>query len=206
MGTVDAPVVFQVNSEGKEQVIEVLTAAFYNYPVMRYVLDQKWPDYRQKLKMIVGFFAEDRVVKGLRPFVIRIDDVHVAAALVNQPVRIPTPPELRQALKHLIKEIGSENFGKLKAYEDKCEEMEPDSPHYYLGMIGVLPEHQGKGYARLMLDHVHQIVDDDPEAMGIALNTENPNNVPIYRRFAYEVIGEADVGPLHTWCMFRPSS
>lgn len=198
--------IYQVGSEDKRQAVDVLTAAFYNYPVMQYILNQERPDYANKLRLMIDFFAEVRVVKGLRPFVMDMGDGPVAAALVNPPVSAMTSPELKQAFKDLIKAIGSANVGKLNAYEEKCEEMEPEVPHYYLGMIGVLPEHHRKGYARLLLEHIHKIVDKDSGAKGIALNTENPNNVPFYRRFGYEVIGEADVGSLHTWCLFRPSN
>lgn len=198
-------VISQDGIEDKEAAAEVLTAAFHNYPVMGYVLDRSDPAYDVKLKRMVNFFCEERLWRGLPPLVLRLGDKPIAAALVNPPVIGPPTPGLRQRLITLTDEISVEAMARLKAYEDKCEEMEPEPPHYYLGMIGVLPGHQGQGFARILIEHLHEVVDKDPVATGMCLNTENPNNVPFYRRLGYEVIGEADVGPLHTWCLFRPS-
>jgi ribosomal protein S18 acetylase RimI-like enzyme len=139
------------------------------------------------------------------PLVVRVGGSPVAAALINPPVASVFTPELRQALDNLKEAVGSAVMDNLLAYEQTCEQMEPKSPHYYLGMIGVLPGRQGLGYGRLLIDHLHEAADHDPTATGVCLNTENPNNVPFYRHLGYEVIGEADVGPLHTWSMFRPS-
>lgn len=200
------PIVVQLEAEDQERVVKILTAAFYDYPVMRYVLEQERPDYDHKLTAMVGFFTEVRYLKGWPPFGVFHHGRMVATALVNPLTNPPGPPELRQAFKDLAAEIGSAAMDRLTAYEDTCEQMEPDAPHYYLGMIGVLPTHQGKGYARLLIEHLHNVVDKNPESAGICLNTEKANNVPLYRYLGYEVIGEAEVGPLHTWCMFRPSN
>jgi ribosomal protein S18 acetylase RimI-like enzyme len=199
--------IYQIDFDEKEQAVEVLTAAFYNYPVMRYFLEKEELAYGSKLRSMVAFFCEVRLWKGLPPLVIRDKaGAPVAAALINPPVMKPTPPQLRRALRELREQIGSEAMDRIDAYEGTCERMEPEAPHYYLGMIGVLPGCQGKGYARMLLDYLHETADKEPGTAGVCLNTENPNNVPLYRRFGYEVIGETDVGPLHTWCMFRPSN
>lgn len=199
------PFVYQVEYGEKEQVVTVLTAAFNNYPVMRYVLEPGEPGYAQRLNAMVGFFCEVRFLKGWPVLGVRDGDNLVAAALANSPVNPPGPPQVQQAFKNLRQDIGSAAIERLTAYEDACEGLEPDAPHYYLGMVGVLPGQQGKGYARLLLDYLHETADNDPAATGACLNTESAGNLPIYRHLGYEVIGEVDVGPLHTWCMFRPS-
>ncbi len=200
------PTIYQIEPEEKKQVIDVLTAAFYHYPALRFFLGSDPPDYGEKQRLMISFFCEARVLKGLPPFLIRHKDTPVAAALVNPAVSIPTPPQLKQAFKELKKDVGPAVIERLDAYDDACDELAPKAPHYYLGMIGVLPGHQGNGYASQLIEHIHEIVDQDPDKPGICLNTEKPGNVPIYYHFGYEVIGEADVGPLHTWCMFRPSN
>lgn len=201
-----SPTVYQIEPEEKGPVIGVLTAAFYDYPALRFFLGSDLPDYYEKQRLMVSFFCEARVLKGLPPFLVRHKGAPVAAALVNPAVGIPTPSGLKQAYKALVSEVGTAVIERLDAYEDVCLELAPKIPHYYLGMIGVMPEHQGEGYARQLIEHIHEIVDQDPAKPGICLNTEKLSNVPIYRHFGYEVIGEADVGLLHTWCMFRPSS
>jgi GNAT superfamily N-acetyltransferase len=202
----DIPVVVEVSAKEKGQAVDVLAAAFHDYPVFRYILGHDNPAYEDKLRMLVNFFCEVRLQMGGPPLVLRDGKKPLAAALVDPPVSGPFTAELREMLDNLIDIVGSQAMSRLEAYEDMCERMQPEQPHYYLGMIGVLPDLRGKGYARMLIEHLHQKVDHDPQAGGICLNTENPNNVPMYRHLGYVVIGEEDLGPLHTWCMYRPSS
>jgi ribosomal protein S18 acetylase RimI-like enzyme len=195
----------EVNIADKKDVVEVLATAFSEYPVFQYVLGQGEPSFGEKIRLLVDFFSDIRYQMGGPPLVIRQEKKAVAAALVDPADTGPFTDDLRRILRGLMKTVGPNEMARMELYERLCKRMEPEQPHYYLGMIGVLPEHQGQGYARRMLDHIHKMVDTDPKARGIALNTENPNNVPIYRYFGYEVIEEAELGPLHTWCMFRPS-
>ena len=74
--------------------------------------------------------------------------------------------------------------------------------HHFLGMIGILPTYQGKGYSKHLMNAVKEIALANPESTGICLSTELAENVPMYERFGYRVISEADVGELHFWCMF----
>jgi ribosomal protein S18 acetylase RimI-like enzyme len=76
-------------------------------------------------------------------------------------------------------------------------------PHWYLSVLGVVPEHQGKGYAsRLVRPMLARL---DGENMPAYLETQNEKNVGIYRRYGFEVI-ETLVTPIakkETWIMVR---
>lgn len=80
----------------------------------------------------------------------------------------------------------------------------PKEPHHYLVCIGVRPEFQKKGFARKMLDHIHEKVDKGPKSIGIGLDTENPENVKLYKHLGYELISEKELGNFTIYCMFRP--
>lgn len=202
----ELPVVYQVKPEEKEQVVGVLATAFYSYPVMRYILGNEEPEYDRKLRIMIGFFADERLLRAWPPLGVRVDNEMAAVTLFNPPVDEPELPELHRAFQELKVEIGSAAIERLTTYENTCIKMRPAAPHYYVGMIGVLPHLRGMGYARRLLDHIHDMAAQDPIASGVCLNTENPNNVPFYRHLGYDVTGEADVGQVHTWCLFRASS
>lgn len=197
--------VYEVNVADKGEVVEVLAAAFSGYPVFRYVLGEEGRYFDEKIRRLVDFFAEIRFQLGGSPLLLRVEEKAKAAALVDPPHSGAFTAELRRMLNEVVEAVGTAEMARMEAYEQLCKRMAPEEAHYYLGMIGVLPQYQGQGYARQLLEYIHEMVDNDPQAMGIALNTEKPNNVPIYRHFGYEVIGEADLGPMHSWCMFRPS-
>jgi ribosomal protein S18 acetylase RimI-like enzyme len=90
-------------------------------------------------------------------------------------------------------------------YERESSGSEPEDPHYFLGMIGVAPGHQGSGHGRKLLDHIHAMSEADPISTGVGLSTEDPANIPYYERAGYRVMAEVDVGEIHSWCMFRPN-
>ena len=71
-------------------------------------------------------------------------------------------------------------------------------------MIGVRDGARGRGVGRQLLEAVHRLSAEDPESEGVSLSTEVAENVDLYRRFGYRVIGEARVdGAFTSWGMLR---
>ncbi len=194
----------RLSRENKAEVVALLWAAFYDYPVMRFVLKSSSDEYEKQLNALIGFFCEVRLVRDWPVLGIRDEDGSlIAAALVNDLVHHPLSlPE--EPLQQLRKTIGAEAYERLVTYEDQSSKGEPSVPHHFLGMIGVHPDQQGKGYAGALLNSVKEMAIENPESNGVCLSTENPENLRMYERFGYKVISEADVGELHSWCMFLP--
>jgi ribosomal protein S18 acetylase RimI-like enzyme len=63
-------------------------------------------------------------------------------------------------------------------------------------MIGVRPESQGQGYARQLLEEVRRRSERHPCSTGVALDTENAENVAIYERLGYQVVARDRLGGL----------
>ena len=84
------------------------------------------------------------------------------------------------------------------------QQLHPKRPHWYLQVLGVAPDQQGRGHARRLLAPVLALCDRDRH--GAFLETCEPDNLPLYRRFGFEVIREdrvaADGPPI--WLMWRP--
>jgi GNAT superfamily N-acetyltransferase len=65
------------------------------------------------------------------------------------------------------------------------------APHWYLAVVGVAPEHQGKGFASALIRPVLERA--TRESLPCYLETQNPANVPIYLRYGFEVAEETTV-------------
>lgn len=78
----------------------------------------------------------------------------------------------------------------------------PSSPHHYLVMIGVNPEVQGMGIGTAMLRHLLQVANSDNKSHGIALDTENKENVNLYQRLGFALRHEKNINALTVYCMF----
>ena len=194
----------RMTRENKSEVVEVLAAAFRDYPVMRYVLRSAGDDYEQHLRDLVGFFCEARYVKNGHVLGIREGQELAAAALIDEPVHLKSLT-LKSELRQLEESIGTDAFKRLEKYETITSAEEPQEPHWFLGTIGVHPKKQGKGYARILMDYARQMSEQDPRSAGVCLSTEDPENVKFYKRFGYHVLSEVDVDELHSWCLFLPT-
>ena len=94
-------------------------------------------------------------------------------------------------------------FNLINQYMKLTMSVRPEEPHHYLVFIGVKPEFQNMGFGRKLLEHIHEMVDSDPNSTGIGLDTENPENVSLYKHFGYELISESKLGNLTIYSMFR---
>jgi ribosomal protein S18 acetylase RimI-like enzyme len=91
----------------------------------------------------------------------------------------------------------------LSAFE-KMDRSHPTEPHWYLAQIGVDPCSQGQGLGAALMRHA--LARCDPEKSLAYLETGNPRNIPLYRHFGFEVIGEirAGLAPAMTPMLRRP--
>jgi GNAT superfamily N-acetyltransferase len=90
------------------------------------------------------------------------------------------------------------------AGDSRLEAAHPSAPHAFLHTIGVDPSHQRSGAGTALIESL--IARHDDGETPIHLATANPVNLPYYRRFGFEVTGEATLPrgvPL--WSMLRPA-
>jgi GNAT superfamily N-acetyltransferase len=74
--------------------------------------------------------------------------------------------------------------------------------HWYLNLLGVRPDAQGRGLSRVVLRPVLDLADRD--RVPCYLETQDEANVTVYRRLGFELIGEAELAPgLGNWAMRR---
>ena len=98
-----------------------------------------------------------------------------------------------KCLKRL--DVASEIIVKLRAKYTKKES------HWYLAIIGVDPNYQGKGFASILLKYLISTSDSYP----IYLETFVEKNVPIYEHFNFKVVEIATVpdANIPIWAMLR---
>ena len=179
--------------ENIPEITDVLFEAFYNYPVMKYVLGEK-RNYDDRLRKAVTFFVSARALRKEPLFgIYNSDNKLVAAATVTLPGEIPSPPELYRLRDKLWAELGSEEKARYGNYGNIASGLLPKEPHHHLNMIGVINAYQGKGLARQLINEVEKLVSEHPLSTGVSLNTEVEANVNFYFHLGYELLGKAIV-------------
>lgn len=68
----------------------------------------------------------------------------------------------------------------------------PHEPHWYLPLIGIDPQHQGRGLGGTLLDHALALADRD--GVPAYLESSNPRNIGLYERHGFEQLGRIQNG------------
>lgn len=112
-------------------------------------------------------------------------------------------PAQAQALAPMIQSQFGDLTPRIIEWRRTWSENDHPEPHWHLGPMAVAPAEQGRGIGSRMLqwfcDHV------DSRGQAAFLETDKPENVRLYERFGFAVIGEADVLGATTWFMLRPA-
>lgn len=189
----------------RSEAVDVLRASFFDYPVMRHVLQGSGDNYGEHLDALVGYYCDRRFTRDWPVLGARVDGEGVAITVLNEPVYKPPPPELVRAEQRLQRTIGDAAYARMQEFEQASDLGEPDYPHYFVGMLGVHPEHQGRGHAAALLEHIHELSASAPTSMAVCLSTEDPSNLPFYEKHGYSIVSEADLGELRTWSLALPT-
>ncbi|MCX7745788.1 MAG: GNAT family N-acetyltransferase [Clostridia bacterium] len=196
-----------LEKEHRGQVLEILPKAFSEDPMFRYLFTGE--SRNKYLRNFFNFIYYKSIL--LREMPIGVSDSGVLKGVAS--IELPTgikgaglllkPSFIYHGIK-LFFQIPKKSFAFINQYMQFTTSMRPKAPHHYLVFVGVDPDHQGKGVGKMLLTHIHRLVDQDPTSTGIGLDTENPENVALYERFGYKVIGSRKIGDITVYCMFRP--
>jgi GNAT superfamily N-acetyltransferase len=180
-----------------------LGLAFYDDPVMTWMLPDDDLRRRKLHKLFASLTRHHHLARGGVEVAPHGDGIG-GAALWDPPGqwRPSRLSELR-AMPGLLMAFGSALQRGL-VVEEMMKEVHPEEPHWYLAIIGSDPNVRGKGYGQaLMRSRLDRC---DAEHAPAYLESSNPDNVPYYQRFGFEVTGEIAVPDGPTLIpMWRPA-
>ena len=167
------------------RLLEALARAFYDDPVLSWF----FPDDDRRLGQIEGFFgmALDRIWSPHD--LIYTTDAVIGAAIWLPPDqwRVSILEQLRMT-RPTIAAIGLRDLPRALRGFNLMESKHPHERHYYLPIVGVDPDWQGRGLGtallRPMLDRC------DAEAMPAYLEATSPRNRGCYERVGFSATGE----------------
>ena len=97
---------------------------------------------------------------------------------------------------------GSRLLGRIERELDVARVKHVPGPHWYIPLLGVRPDSQGKGLSRAVMRPVFEGADRD--RLPVYLETATESNVAIYKRFGFELYGRSELtGGLPNWEMVR---
>lgn len=198
-------VVIDVRSARKSDVpalARVLGRAFQDDPVMSWVQ----PDAERRKAALPGLFGaltRHHFLAGRGTEVAVSDDGVAAAALWDPPGQWSQSPREQLAMLPAVIRAFRGRLAAGRAVTDLMKANHPEEPHWYLAVIGSDPTVRGGGFGHaLMRSRLDRC---DAEYAPAYLESSNPDNIPYYERFGFEVTGELvlpEDGP-SLWPMWR---
>lgn len=205
MADVSEEAVVDLGAEWLDASTQLLIAAFKDDPSVRYVCNSGSAAFERRRRLLYESLVRLQLESGEpRLGIIRGQRLAAVCHLLRPAAKVP----LRFQWKHAVRVLRGLGPGALMRgarftrAEEKCR---PAYLHWYVVSIAVDPVYQGHGYAGRLLQAIRERSEADPASHGIALDTQNRRNVSLYERFGYRVTHEQDIGPLRSWCMFRPT-
>lgn len=101
-------------------------------------------------------------------------------------------PDEERLVTLLEQSVAADQQKDMFAILEQMSRYHPTEPHWYLPLIGVDPQHQGKGYGSALLGHT--LARCDRDGTPAYLESSNSRNVPLYERHGFEVIGTIQAG------------
>jgi ribosomal protein S18 acetylase RimI-like enzyme len=176
--------------------VAAIVAAFLTDPLARFA----WPaphDHLRGMALAAREFAGGSFQHGT---------AYVSADFCGTALWLPPGVHPNgEALEGVFRDTAKPaHLADLLATFEKMEQWHPAEPHWYLAMVGVEPNAQGKGLGAELMHHA--VGRCDQESAVAYLESSNPRNIPLYLRHGFEVMGEIRIGaaPLVTPMLRRP--
>jgi hypothetical protein len=173
-----------------------LAQAFYDYPLFSYV----FPDASER-KSGLPLLLQSAVHYGVLNGEVYATSRNLEGIAVWMPPdhtnRSSPAPEVSKDAMDRMAHFGNQVHAVRKRHVP--------SAHWFLMIIGVVPELQGKGCASVLLAPILARIDQ--QHLPCYLDTEVDNNVAIYNRYGFRVVDDSiivDTG-VRSWGMLRES-
>ncbi|MCL1633364.1 GNAT family N-acetyltransferase [Luteimonas sp. SX5] len=177
-------IVKTATASDEEKIVAVVLLAFSTDPAARWT----WPDPEQYLRHFPSFVKAlgGKAYAHQSAYCV---DGYAGAALWLAPGVDPggdTVMDLMQrtAPEPVLKDV--------LAVVEQMSGYHPQEPHWYLPFIAVDPPQQGKGYGAALMEHA--LIPCDRDRTLAYLESSNPQNIPLYERHGFELLGEIQVG------------
>jgi GNAT superfamily N-acetyltransferase len=181
--------------------VAALARSFYDDPVMSWI----FRDDSRRLEQLERGFALFGRTLWFNHDEAYTTDARAGAALWLPPGTWKVGFLRQLTLLPAMVRIGRGDIGRLMRTLNLIENEHPHDRHYYLPILGVSPEWQGKGLGTALLRPV--LGRCDREDVPAYLEASSPRNRALYERHGFEVTGELRSGDSPPfWAMWRKPS
>lgn len=185
-----------------DKAIHIYALAFSSDPLHKFIFKNSKTRY-QKVKQAYTFIVKKMVphlnlaMKG-----IYINDILAGCFIytTNKSKTIWTEILIKEAEK-FRKKVGARYVKYIRQYASEVFKQKPRYPHFYLNELAVHPDYQGIGLGKKLMQYAENQCKKNLKCISTALDTANPLNAEIYKRWGYRVYRKIGFYNLDVFCM-----
>lgn len=174
-----APAVRTAQAEEADAVLDVLTAAFCDDPVVRWIFSD---DHIYKTTF-------PRFAMSLGGNAFSLGTAFAGGAMAGAALWLPPEAQADEDAMWAIMEqtVPAERLEIIGPAFEEIERYIPQEPFWYLALLGVDPAHQGEGVGSALLAHTLRQCDEKRQPAFLEATSER--NAVLYRRHGFEDAG-----------------
>ncbi len=190
------------SASDKREIAHLLSHAFLDDPQLRWLLE-RYDDRRERLERLFGIEFSDCAACGVVD-VATVEGTPVGAALWMRPGRRFPPLGRQLAALPQQRRVFGRNLRLAARVLRQVASVHPSEPHWYLAVLGVHPDWQGKGVGAALLRR--GLGRADADGLPAYLETDKVTSEEIYAHFGFEVQRRVafDSGCPSSTTMWRP--
>ncbi|WP_053404420.1 N-acetyltransferase [Persicobacter sp. CCB-QB2] len=175
----------------RHQLVKVLSDAFEGNPSIDLVVGEG-SGARERLECLMEYSLKLCEKRGK---VITNEEGTAVLLALHSRQKIPWFQQLKLDLVFAFQVLGWKRIYPVLKREILIKSLHPKSAYWHLWFIGVAPNYQGKGEGAAL---IQKLFAENLEALPVFLETSVPRNLPLYKRFGFEVIQKMNTGfPLY---------
>jgi ribosomal protein S18 acetylase RimI-like enzyme len=175
-----------------DEIVGVLTRAFIDDPLLRYVCqedDQRFQRTKHIIRSVVlygSLYGEVWVTPG-----------DITGAMVWMPPHTDNMTFVRQIRTGMIFDriklgkAGSDRYNLFNSIVNDLHHSLMNQDHWYLFVLGVEPDHHGRGTGTKLMNYMLKRIDQD--GLPVYLTTTHDGVIPFYKRLGFNVEGNTRV-------------
>lgn len=197
------PQVYQLKEAQVPDAVDILCAAFRNYPMLDYFFGHEGENAESCMRRLFDMGCRARIALDWPLLGCEIDGKLQGVAYGTPPDPEDWPADLATEFDQFFSSLSEQTHINGSNYNERLKNHRHPNPHHYLHAIGVLPEAQGQGVGKLLLEAFQALSIAHPISTGVGLDTEVDSNVKLYESVGYVVEHHLMLDDVPMWFMFR---
>lgn len=187
----NTPTIAPLEPRHVETAAAALTRAFANDPMFNWM----FPDAGERSRALAALNRVPLAYALRYGRAVQAHDGRAVAIWIRPGQPISVTGMIRSGMLGMPFRLGFRAFGQFAQSNEamgKLHKQYVPEPHWYLMIVGVDPDLQGRGLGSALIAEGLAPADDQQRVA--YLETSDPRNVPFYRRFGFEVLESVPLG------------